>query len=516
MAERPASTLRAVGVGKRFGGSEALKDVDFSVTTGEIVGLVGENGAGKSTLVKLLTGVHQPSSGTLQIDGDDVVFSSPRDVRDRGVAVVHQDSQLFPSMRVWENLAITSGQVPGPGPFVSRPRARRAAMAVLDRFKTPIDPDARIRALLPIEQRLVEIARALSGHPSFLLLDEPTAALERSESRRLLAMLRELRTQGTGLVLVSHHLDEVEELADRVTVLRDGAVSAELMGDGIERASMIESMLGHAMTGVGDTQRTTAGVRPADRNAIAFRLLRVLPTALPTDLTIRQGELVAVTGLVGAGTSSLLEHLIGDGPAQSAEIRVDDRVAKLTSSAVALHHGIGFLSQDRKRSGALANHSVSWNVGLACLPSLCWNGWRRNDRIDDLANTMRDRLGVRCASVDQPMQSLSGGNQQKTLIARWLATDVRILAIDEPTQGVDVGARADIAEHLRHFVARGGTVLFASSDLYEIQDLATRILVLHRGDVVADIDAAEAPPTQESLLTAMTSRDHHDLRAAIA
>jgi ABC-type sugar transport system ATPase subunit len=498
------TALRACRVRKRFGGSEALRGVDFSVSTGEIVGLVGENGAGKSTLVKVLTGVHEPSAGTLQLDDRDVVFSSPRDAAERGVAVVHQESQLFPALRVWENLAVTSGRIPGPGPFVDRGEARRAAVRVLDRFGTRIDPDARVRALLPIERRLVEIARALSAHPSFLLLDEPTAALERSESRRLLAMLRELRGQGTGLVLVSHHLDEVEELADRVTVLRDGSVAGELRDGEIDHARMIQAMLGHAIADDRAAGPAT-GRRPSGEDVLAIRRLRILPSARPVDLTIRRGELVAVTGLVGAGTSSLLEHLVGGGPARSAGITVAGRPTRLSSSASALRAGIGFLSQDRKRSGSLPNHSVSWNVGLAGLSALCWNGFRRDRRIDGLAQDMRDRLGVRCESVRQPMRTLSGGNQQKVLIARWLATGVKILAIDEPTQGVDIAARADIAGHLRAFTARGGTVLFGSSDLYEIEELATRVLVLHRGDVVADVDASDRRPSPEALLAAMTS-----------
>lgn len=505
MADQRATILRASGVRKRFGGSEALRGVDFSVSTGEIVGLVGENGAGKSTLVKVLTGVHVPSTGSLQLDGEDVTFGSPRVAAERGVAVVHQDSQLFPSLRVWENLAITSGRIPGPGPFVSRPEARRAAVRVLDRFATRIDPDARVRALLPIERRLVEIARALAAQPSFLLLDEPTAALERSESRRLLDMLRELRDQGTGLVLVSHHLDEVEALADRVTVLRDGAVSAELRRGEFDHGRMIEAMLGHSLVDGGVGGGTAGRPAPSPEVSIAIRQLRVLPTAQPVDVTVRRGELVAVTGLVGSGTSSFLEHLVGGGPARSAGISVAGRPVSLASPAAALRAGVGFLSQDRKRSGALPNHSVSWNVGLAALPLLCRNGFRRSGRIDGLARDMRDRLGVRCASVGQDMRTLSGGNQQKVLIARWLATGVKILAIDEPSQGVDIGARADIADHLRHFAAQGGTVVFASSDLYEIRDLATRVIVLHRGDVIADLDVVLEPPSPEALLAIMSS-----------
>ncbi|MCC6339965.1 MAG: sugar ABC transporter ATP-binding protein, partial [Acidimicrobiia bacterium] len=403
-------------MGKRFGGSEALRGVDFSVSTGEIVGLVGENGAGKSTLVKILTGVHPPSSGSVQIDGVDVALTSPRDAGERGVAVVHQESQLFPSLRVWENLAVTSGTIPGPGPFVSRAQARAEAQRVLDRFGANIDPNARVRSLLPIEQRLVEIARALAGQPSFLLLDEPTAALERSESRRLLAMLRDLRGQGTGLVLVSHHLEEVEQVSDRVVVLRDGRVAAELGRGRVERATIIESMLGHSVGTGGSAAADDRWGRPVarpQRAAIEIRGLRVLPTAVPTDLVVREGELVAVTGLVGAGTSSLLQHLVGGGPARSSEIRVVGHPARLTSPAAALRHGIGFLSQDRKRSGALPSHSVSWNVGLASLPALCSWGIRRNRRFADRAVAMRDRLGVRCASVAQPMRALSGGNQQK-------------------------------------------------------------------------------------------------------
>lgn len=494
-----SSTLDGRGLHKVFGGAVALCGVDFHVGAGEVVALVGENGAGKSTLVKILTGAYRPSSGVVRIDGREVEFEGPRDAQRHGVAVVHQDSQLFPSRRVWENLILTSGRIPRRGPFVSRSAAAAEARELLGQFNIAIDPGADVRSLTPIERRLLEIARAQNGEPAFVFLDEPTAALEVAESRRLLDLISELREHGTGVVLVSHHLDEVEELADRVYVLRDGACVEVLERSRVDHDGLVEAMLGRSL---GDTRQPVPDELGPE--FLAVDGLRLAEHSPPVDLAFSRGERVALVGLVGSGTTALLEHLIGEGPARSDDVRVAGESVRLSSPVRALRNRIGYLSQDRSGAGALPSHSINWNVSLAGMRQMCSFGVRKRGKMRAQAEQLGSRLSIRATGVDQCLAELSGGNQQKTLIGRWLAAGIEMLLVDEPTQGVDIGARADIAGHLRRFADRGGVVLFASSDLYEVQDLATRVLAVYRGEIVVDLDAREVTPTHSELLRHMT------------
>ena len=491
--------LETQDVKVRFGGAVALRGVDFRVGAGEIVGLVGENGAGKSTLVKVLTGVQKPTSGTVSVDGTAVQFDNPRDAGRHGVAAVHQDSQLFPSRRVWENLVVTSGRIPLRGPFVSRAAAADATRELLAKFNIEIDPYATVGELKPIERRLLEIARSLNGDPAFLFLDEPTAALEVAESRRLLTLISELRDQGTGVVLVSHHLDEVEKLADRVCVLRDGECVATLDRSKVDHDSLVEAMLGHSLNEASQLLPGQVGAEYA-----AVQNLRLADGSKPVDLKFRRGERIGVVGLVGSGTTALLEHFIGEGSATSDGILIEGQPTRINSPVAAIRDRIGYLSQDRSGAGALRSHSLNWNIGLASLRRHCSFGWRQRSQMRAEAAEMSERLSIRATGVDQPLAELSGGNQQKALIARWLAAGIEMLVVDEPTQGVDIGARADIARHLQQFATEGGVLLFASSDLHEIQTLSTRILAIYRGNVVADIDVGDEVPSHTQLLLHMT------------
>jgi ABC-type sugar transport system ATPase subunit len=474
--------LRAVAVSKRFTATTALDAVDFDLRPGEVHGLVGENGAGKSTLVKVLTGVTQPSSGRVTLGDQPIHLTSPRTAAELGIAVVHQDNQLFEHLRVWEHLAVSAGR---PTTFVRRRAARAAATTIFDRLDVPIDVDATAAQLAPTERKVVEIARALARSSQFLLLDEPTAALDPTEAQRLATTIRRLADHGTGVVLVSHHLEEVISLADRVTVLRDGRNAGSFDRGRYSKRDLVTSMIG----AIPATPEVRA---PRDRAAVrlTMRNERLIPGTAGCDLDVHAGEIVAVVGLVGSGVSTLLATVAGARRA-TGSVALPQRGRRISTTVDAVRSGVGYLPPDRKSSAILADLTVASNVMIGSLPKHTRIGFCSRRVLRESAAAVCDRLGVRYRSVDQAMSTLSGGNQQKALIGRWLTADVDLLVVDEPTQGVDVGARADIHGHLRAFADAGGSVLLASSDFDEVLAIADRIVVFRKGAIVHDLSGDE-------------------------
>jgi ABC-type sugar transport system ATPase subunit len=489
---------RAERVTKRYAGTVALLDATFEVVPGEVHALVGGNGAGKSTMVKILTGAVSPTEGELRLDGEILSFRSPRDARLAGIAVVHQDNQLFDELTVWENVAALSDP-PRRGPLLDRTLTRQRAGRVIRALGVYIDLDQRMRGLPATERKLVEIARGLLEDPRYLLLDEPTAALDPTEAKRLAQVIQRLKADGKGVVLVSHHLEEVLELADRVTVLRDGRVAGSFRRDDVDERRLIEAMVGGAPEPRAATSGTSAGAE-----ILTVRGMVLAPGAEPLDLTLHRGEIVAVVGLVGSGVSKLLARVAGARPDPPAEIRVDGRPLRLRSTAEATRAGIGYLPPDRNAAGIIRDQSIAVNIGLASLRRLSRWGLCTNRQLAPTAVHMKEALNIRCRDTRQPIGTLSGGNQQKALIGRWLASGASILVIDEPTQGVDVAARAEIHGHLRRFVGGGNALLFGSSDLDEVLVLANRVLVLRKGELAEELD-----------LTTGEVSDRHELLALV-
>lgn len=498
MPEHHMAGFEARRVTVRYGNTAALDAVSFALEPGEIHALVGENGAGKSTLVRVLTGATAPTEGSLLLDGRPLTFATPRAAQAAGVAVVHQDNQLFPDLTVWENVAATASLPSRVGPFVDRRATARRVERIFDEFGIDVDPMVKACTLAVAERKVVEIARALLLDPRYLLLDEPTAALTPEESAHLTDLIVRLRDSGRGVVLVTHQLEEVLGLADRTTVLRDGRWAGTFPRPELTRASLIDAMLGGQLE-----ERSRTARASHTESALEIERLSLFPWARPVRLSLHRGEIVAMVGLVGSGATALLERLGGARRDLPGDFVVAGRRRTLPSPAEAVRHGIGYLSADRKGAGIVSDQSIAVNVALASLPTLSRSGFCDRRRMAAIAEDARNRLGIRCQDVQQPIRTLSGGNQQKALVARWLASGVPVMLVDEPTHGVDIGARAEIHEHLRRYAEDGGALLLATSDLDEALVMADRILVMRRGEIGAELVVDEMPLLDRAGLLAL-------------
>lgn len=481
--------LRARNVGRRFAGVTALEGVDAEIRSGEVLAIVGENGAGKSTLLKILSGVLQPSSGALEaVDGNasahELRLRSVADATQAGIALVHQELNLA------ENLdlagAILLGREHHRCGWLNTRSMHAEAKRWLARVGLDLDP-ATLCGSLPIAQRqLVEIAKALSANARILILDEPTSSLSARESERLLAMLDELRRSGVAVVYVSHHLDEVLAIADRALVLRDGRMAGTLERASMDRATIERLMVGRDLPPV--SARPSLDAAPT--RLIVERVVSSHHRRRPASLTVRRGEIVGLAGLVGAGRTELLEAIAGLGHA-SGSILLDGR--ELAGSiAERVARGLAIVPEDRARHGLFTLDPVSTNVSMAWLPRGARAGLVDHAGERDLVGGMITRLRLRPADPARRVQTLSGGNQQKTILGRWLAVEPSVLLLDEPTRGVDVGARHDIHEAVRAAAMAGCAVLFASSDLEEVLLLADRILVMHDGLIAGELSREAA------------------------
>jgi ribose transport system ATP-binding protein len=485
MASAPqvSTILRARGIGRRFAGVTALDGIDADIRAGEVLAIVGENGAGKSTLLKILSGVLQPSSGSLErIDADarthELRLRSVADAAQAGIALVHQELNLA------ENLdlagAILLGREHHRFGWLDTRSMRAEASRWLARVGLDLDPST-LCGSLPIAQRqLVEIAKALSANARILILDEPTSSLSARETERLLSMLDELRRSGVAVVYVSHHLDEVLAIADRALVLRDGRMAGTLDRSTMDRSTIERLMVGRDLPPV--TVRPSldeASIRLAVDGLISAHRRR-----RPASLSVKRGEIVGLAGLVGAGRTELLEAIAGLGHA-SGSISLDGH--PLTGTiAERVARGLAIVPEDRARHGLFTLDAVRTNVSMAWLPRGAHAGLVDHAGEHELVDGMITRLRLRPADPARRVQTLSGGNQQKTILGRWLAVEPSVLLLDEPTRGVDVGARHDIHEAVRAAAAAGCAVLFASSDLEEVLLLADRILVMHDGAIAGE------------------------------
>jgi ABC-type sugar transport system ATPase subunit len=472
-------SLVARNVTHRFSEGLALSGVSFDLHCREIHALVGENGAGKTTLIKLLTGVLGLQEGAIEIDGRPVRMRSPHDAQRYGIAVVHQNYHLFPALTVAENIIGIGSRVPRASLFLSRRRMRQRAREVLSRCGADIDPDCLAADLNAAERKFVEIARALTSEVRFLFLDEPTAALDRPQTDLLISLMRRLRDEGAGLVFVTHHLDEVLQAADRCTVLRNGEqVGVLARGQDLKADEVVIRMLGRKHS-PGEFARSVQGP-----NLVRVRDLRLRAGARPISLDIRSGQVIGVLGLVGSGAATILRRISGVVARPSARITVDGTELRIRSVRDGLAAGIAYIPEDRRTSGVFAEMSVASNLAIAALDRVSQLGLVRPRRQNALAEQYRRALDVRCRALDQLVGTLSGGNQQKVMIGRGLASGARIMVIEEPTQGVDIGARREIHGLLRNHAQSGGAVIFLSSDLDELVDLADEIAVIRHGELV--------------------------------
>jgi ribose transport system ATP-binding protein len=486
------------GMSKQFPGVIALDRVDFHVAAGEIVGLVGENGAGKSTLMKILAGIHRADSGSITIDDVPVVMHGPADAARLGIAIIHQELEVIDTIDVAGNVFL--GREPhraGPLHILDRGRMEADTERHLARIGVQISPRAVLRRLSTAQQQFVAIARALSMDARVLVLDEPTASLGASEAERLFAVLQDLRSSGTAIVYISHRLREIESLADRVVVLRDGRNAGLLHRGELTRDRLVQLMVGRARENGVAPRVTREPSAWAATDAARLHLDRVRTRRYPgaeVSLTVNRGEVLGVAGLIGAGRSELAEAISGVATRVSGRVLLDGQPLTIDSPRDAIRAGICLVPEDRRGRGLIAGMSVRENITLPALGSYARLGVVRRSAEAKTAKEVATRLTVKAPSIEATAATLSGGNQQKVVLGKWLTLRPRVMIFDEPTQGVDVGAKAEIHRLIRHLADEGTAVLMISSDIEEIVAESDRVAVMHEGRITGLLDRATCTP----------------------
>ena len=486
--------LRMSHISKSFLGVQALSNVQLELRRGEIHALMGENGAGKSTLMKILAGVYHPDSGTIEIDGHPVTIDTPGKAKALGISIIHQELQLAPNLSVAENIFL--GREPRfAGSWLDRRTMNRATQQLLDQVGATFPPTTLVSTLSLAQQQLVEIAKALSEHARMLVMDEPSASLSEREAQKLFEIIRFLRNQGNAIIYISHRMSEVYELADRVTVLRDGQYVGTLVGDAINADELIRRMVGRSLQDL-----YTHDVTPGGNGTVVLEAKNLLGRqgSNPVSLSLRRGEIVGLAGLIGAGRTELARLLFGVDHSRSGEIIMNGRSITINHPIDAIRAGIGFVPESRKEQGLFLQMAIQENITINAMPRLSVAGLLNRPRLRSVAQKQVESLNIRLASLDQSVINLSGGNQQKVVLARWLTLNPDVLLLDEPTRGVDVGAKAEIYRIMSQLAQAGVAILMISSELTEILGMSDRILVMHEGDIVAELPGRTT--TQEEIM----------------
>ena len=485
--------LQVRGISKSFPGVRALRGVDLTVGQGEVVALVGENGAGKSTLMKILAGVQQPDSGTIQVSGRAVVLEGVASALREGIALIHQELNLADNLSVGANIFL--GREPRRWGWIDRHQLDRDARVVLRRVGLDVAPQTPLALLTIGHQQLVEIAKALSVQARLLIMDEPTSSLSAHETEQLFRVVKELRAAGVSVIYISHRLGEVRELADRVVVLRDGENAGELPRDKMNHANMVRLMVGRELSQFYARRQHAVG-------APRLEVERFVTPAWPqhaVSFNVRGGEIVGLAGLVGAGRTELLRTLFGIDQRLAGTIRVAGRPLVCRSPRDAIRAGLALVPEDRKQHGLVIEMSVQANVGLAGLDrhQLPFGFLNRRAEVQDTA-TMTTKLGIKTPGPLQLVKFLSGGNQQKVVLGKWLALQPQVLLLDEPTRGIDVGAKHEIYRLMEELAGAGLAVLFASSEMEEILGMSDRVIVMHEGRITGEL--ARAQLSEEAIM----------------
>jgi ABC-type sugar transport system ATPase subunit len=490
--------LQLEHVSKGFPGVKALSDVHFEVFPGEVHALLGENGAGKSTLIKITSGVYRPDAGTIRVQGQERNFANPREAQMAGIATIYQELSLYPELTVAENIFM--GHAPRTrfgaldwGQMRERAHEILASLNIHD-----MDVGRKVGTMSVGNRQRVEIAKALSVNARVLIMDEPTAALTEADVERLFDIVRLLRDRGVGIIYISHRLQEVFELADRVTVLRDGQyVGTKDVADVTEN-DLITMMVGRTIDDLFPKLPASIGA-----TVLEVRGLNRRPNTRDVSFTLRAGEIVGLAGLVGSGRSEVAQTIFGFSPAESGQILLDGKPVHIRHPGDAMNHGIAYVPEDRGTQGLVRQMRVRENVSMAVLRQISTRSFIRRGEERSLAHTTVDKLRVRTYGIEQIVGRLSGGNQQKIVVGKWLAAAPRILIMDEPTRGIDVGAKAEIHRLMSELAQQGMAVLMISSELPEVLGMSDRILVMREGRIVAEYSRSEA--TQEKIAAAMMS-----------
>ena len=489
-----ASFLEMRGISKQFPGVHALDGVDFDLRAGEVHAIVGENGAGKSTLMKILGGVYQPDAGAITLLGKPVTIQNPRHAQTLGIGIVHQELNLFPVLTVAENVLVGRQPADGPLRFVNWPDSYTATREYLRLFDLDVDPSAPLQDLSIAQQQVVEIARALSQQACVLILDEPTSALTEHETTLLFRTIRRLRDEGLGIVYISHRLDEVFAISDRITVLRDGQRVGTVDTGQSDVPSLIRMMVGRQLSDLyGHSAGSTAG------EALRVEGLSSRGHFAEISFALQRGEILGFAGLIGAGRTEVARSIFGALARDAGAIYLEGREVRINSPKDAMRLGIAYLSENRRRDELFLGMDVRENISVTHLKRFSVFGFVRRGREAAEANSYVDQLRIQTPGLDQRVRNLSGGNQQKVVLARWLAIRPKVLIVDEPTRGIDVGAKAEIYALLHHLAAEGVAILLISSEMPEILGLSDRIIVMHEGRITGEMARAEA--TEERIMT---------------
>lgn len=487
-----APLLEARGLCKAFGGNTVLSGIDLSVSAGGVHAIVGENGAGKSTLIKILGGVHAPDAGSVLIEGRTVTLRSPHDALANGIVVIHQELSLAPHLSAAENIFL--GHFPRRFGFVARRRMHAMARSLLERLSIDIDPSIPVGRLSIAQQQMIEIAKAISVKARVLILDEPTAVLDANRVATLFDLIDRLRREDIGIIFISHHLEEIFRIADRVTVLRDGRrTGMSPIGD-VNQDWLVSKMIGRAFAAYEMRARSRGEV------ALSLENLTCKGHFSNVSLSVHKGEIVGMAGLVGAGRTDVAQAIVGLLQPTAGAIRVFGRKNRIREPNAAARLGIAYVSEDRKAFGLLANRPVKENATISNLARFRRFGFLQLGREREYVRTMIGRLDIRLSSMDREIRTLSGGNQQKVLLSRALAVDPKVLIFDEPTRGVDIGAKREIYGFIEELAANGAAILIISSEMEEVLRLSDRVVVMRRGQVAATLAREEA--SEEAVMRA--------------
>ncbi|MDO4179432.1 MAG: sugar ABC transporter ATP-binding protein [Phascolarctobacterium sp.] len=484
------------GIDKSFGTNQVLKNVEFSLRDGEIHALMGENGSGKSTMMKILTGVYTRDAGKVFVDGQEVVYNNPQEAERAGIVFIYQELNVLFDMTVEENMFMGK-EIVGPFGVCDKAAMRKKAQEVMDKLGVNIPVDAVMSDLSVGQQQMVEIAKALMVDAKVLIMDEPTAALTQSETRTLFDVVKGLRAKGVSIVYISHRMEELFELCDRISILRDGEYVGTRDMKTVTMEEIVQMMIGREI-----------GERfPKREHKIGEEIFRVENLNHPklfknVNFNVRAGEVLGVAGLMGAGRTEIMHAIFGNMPGVTGKLFIDNKEVSIKNPRQAIEAGIGFITEDRKVEGLLLEKSIAENIEIANLDIISENNVVSFAKRDELAQAGIDDFKIRCFGTDHECVNLSGGNQQKVVLAKWIYTSPKILILDEPTRGVDIGAKKEIYNVINEMAAKGVGVIMVSSELPEVLGMADRVMVIHDGQVAGIIDGAEAD--QQKVMTLAT------------
>jgi len=495
------SIVEMKGIDKRFPGVHALKECDFELKSGEVHALVGENGAGKSTIMKILTGVFKMDKGTIYYKGETVRIRHTKDAQNLGISIIHQELNLMNDLTVGENIFIGKEPMRMGGLFTDDDQMNKEAKKLLDNMRVKIDPKTKIGTLTVAQQQMVEIAKALSFDAEVLIMDEPTAALTDAEIDELFRIIGELKEKGVGIVYISHRMDELKKICDRVTVMRDGCYIGTERMDTVTIDEIIKMMVGRE---VFEVVHTLSDDR-SHEVVLEVKHLNRGRHVVDVNFHLRKGEILGFAGLMGAGRTEVARCIFGADKIESGEIFLNGKKIKIRTPKDAVKHGIGYLSEDRKRYGLILGLDVESNMAMSSMDRFTSKiSFLKRDEIEENATVYIDKLDIKTPSSKQLVKNLSGGNQQKVVIGKWLTEDCDILIFDEPTRGIDVGAKSEIYKLLNKLADQGKSIIMISSELPEVIRMSHRIMVMCEGRITGELEREEA--TQENIIACATNR----------